>query len=94
MTKRTREKRQTTIDDTLHRETNDRATRTPLKTGDGPMCSGRVDSSCCTFGMSSNIVLLVVNDGLLQVKNNTLRPYFLHLYLFTKYMVVYACNII
>jgi hypothetical protein len=29
-------------------KTKDRVTRTPLKTGDEPRCSGRVSSSCST----------------------------------------------
>ena len=31
-------------------KTKDRVTRTPLKTGDELMCSGRVSSSCSTSG--------------------------------------------
>jgi hypothetical protein len=41
-------KGQTTIYKTL--DTKDRATQTPLQTGDGLMCTGRVNSSCSTSG--------------------------------------------
>jgi hypothetical protein len=41
-------KGQTTIYKTL--DTKDRATQTPLQTGNGLMCTGRVNSSCPTSG--------------------------------------------
>ena len=34
----------------ITQKTKDRATRTPLKTGDELMCSGKVSSSCSTYG--------------------------------------------
>jgi len=40
-------------------KTNDRVTRTPLKTGDELRCSGRVNSSCSTSG--TRRVTLVTN---------------------------------
>jgi hypothetical protein len=48
MTTIKRTKGQTTIYTTLHIKAKDQITRTPLKTGDGPRCYGRVSSSCST----------------------------------------------
>jgi len=48
MAKRQKDKRNY-LQNTAYK-TNDRATRTPLKTGDELMCSGRVSSSCSTSG--------------------------------------------
>jgi len=49
MAKRKSTKGQTTIDKHTYK-TKDGVTRTPLKTGDELMCSGRVGSSCSTSG--------------------------------------------
>ena len=42
-------------------KTKDRATRTPLRTGDEPGCSGRVSRSCSTSGIRRvNLVTIPV----------------------------------
>jgi len=56
------DKRTTNDQQNTTQKTKDRATRTPLKTGDQLMCSGRVGSSC--FNSDTRRVTVATNPGL------------------------------
>ena len=76
-------------------KTKDRATRTPLKTGDEHRCSGRVGSSCSTCGTCCVTHMVICHEwgkDRIVISTNGTYPW-LYVCLFVRFLLVIVLSV-